>query len=375
MSLNDGGQLSVGDAVYWTGAYPSGATVRVEFSSDSGGSWNAVASNLLASSGRYIWVSTNFSSSTFARYRVVLEATPSVLDGNDINFTFRNGPFRYFINDTNSVGDVYCNQLGNDANTGSSSNAPKATLANLLGDADLEPGDVVYIDSGHYLLASSPQITSADSGSATQLVQFTGSPVAGRTVFNRQGGSGTDGLLIGSAPFIEISNILFTNAAVGVRVENSQGVRLTRLGARNMTDSGYVIRNSPNSQISESYATGVSSNGVLVETSTGVVLRGSVVYGAPVSGVRVLSGRLAISNSSVSASSSDSLAFWIATPTNLVGNFNNYHAVSGAFIGYAASLDEYCEVPCRPGAAGPARRPRACRWIRSLPTPLPRTSI
>ena len=56
----------------------------------------------------------------------------------------------YYINDGSTNGDVYASQIGNDINPGTMTNQPKATLANLIGTTTLNPGDVVYIDTGTY---------------------------------------------------------------------------------------------------------------------------------------------------------------------------------------------------------------------------------
>ncbi len=56
----------------------------------------------------------------------------------------------YYVNDTSAVGDVYCTQLGNDANDGRTPSTPKLTLNNLLASTNLLPGDVVLIDTGTY---------------------------------------------------------------------------------------------------------------------------------------------------------------------------------------------------------------------------------
>lgn len=88
LTLNDGGTLEPGDAVYWNVYNLSSETVRIEFSGDSGGTWQTAQMGLVASTGVYIWANTNFTSTRFARWRVVLEGDPSVIDANNDDFTF-----------------------------------------------------------------------------------------------------------------------------------------------------------------------------------------------------------------------------------------------------------------------------------------------
>ena len=127
LSLNDGGTINVpGESVRWAfGNLPTGATVRIEFSFNSGFSYSVFATNILASTGYYIVTNTNFPSSRFARWRVVLESSPSTTSANNLDFTFRNGPYTYYVNDNSVAGDVYCTFPGNDANLGTTPDAPR----------------------------------------------------------------------------------------------------------------------------------------------------------------------------------------------------------------------------------------------------------
>ena len=58
----------------------------------------------------------------------------------------------YYVNNNSTSGDVFCTAIGNNANAGTSSSAPKATLANVLStySAVLTSGDRIYIDAGTY---------------------------------------------------------------------------------------------------------------------------------------------------------------------------------------------------------------------------------
>ncbi len=82
----------------------------------------------------------------------------------------------YFVNDPATTSDIWCTTAGNDSNDGLSPHAPKASVQSVLTDYDLEPGDVVRIDSGLYILDSNIEVLTGDSGDFNYPVAFTASP-------------------------------------------------------------------------------------------------------------------------------------------------------------------------------------------------------
>ena len=92
----------------------------------------------------------------------------------------------YYINDSSTVGDVYCTQLGNDANDGRTPSTPKLALNNLLDTCTLSAGDVVLIDTGTYTIdTNSIAIGTNVNGVATNRIVFQGSTnlASGGTTF------------------------------------------------------------------------------------------------------------------------------------------------------------------------------------------------
>ena len=80
----------------------------------------------------------------------------------------------YYVNDTSTNGDVYCDAKGDDLNDGRTKTTPMQTITNLIAQRDLEPGDIVYVDTGIYSNYT-VFVSSEDSGSASNLVSFVGS--------------------------------------------------------------------------------------------------------------------------------------------------------------------------------------------------------
>jgi hypothetical protein len=90
----------------------------------------------------------------------------------------------YYINDTYVPGDdVYTFASGHDGNPGTAA-WPKATLGNVIGTCNLQPGDVVYIDTGTY---APTVISNTVVGTAASNILFQGSTASAGTVFTGSG--------------------------------------------------------------------------------------------------------------------------------------------------------------------------------------------
>lgn len=339
LTLNDGGILNVpGDTVYWTaGNLSGGATVRIELSRDSGASWEIVETNILASTGMYTWANTNYDSSWFARWRVVCESNTNVYSFTATNCTYHASRFSYYVNDSSSYGDIYCTALGNDANLGSSRGSPKASLKSVLDDHDLEPGDIVYIDTGYYRWLFTPVVGVLDSGSTNQSVHIQGST---NEVF---GGTRIDGFFlnigidINGGQYVDLRNVAVTNAGTGIRLNGSAGSRLYQVVARNNRGDGIILSGSDKAEIQRCVSAENASNGVWVSSGT-VLLENSVLWRNGGPGVRADSGQINVSNSIVVASGNRSYGYYAAGTGNIVGDYNDLYTESNSVMGYIASL-------------------------------------
>ncbi|HQQ61896.1 MAG TPA: hypothetical protein PKU89_11220, partial [Kiritimatiellia bacterium] len=209
LSYNDGGSLSApADSVYWTGNLTNGETVRIELSGDAGETWAIAQTGLLASAGTWGWANTNLESSKVARWRVVYEGDTNVLDMCNANFVFKTKEFRYYVNDSSTNGDVYCSAPGQTNNTGTTAAEPQASLKAVLDAYDLEPGDIIFVDTGIYNLNATPIIVSANGGDSNAYVYIRGSTNGTVFVRNNQAGNAY-ALHLNDADYVDISNIEF----------------------------------------------------------------------------------------------------------------------------------------------------------------------
>jgi hypothetical protein len=351
LTYNDGGTLNApGDPVYWLANYmPSGATVRIEFSGDSGQNWAVAATNLPALLESYTWANTNFTSSRNARWRVVLESNSNVVDAADSNFVFRNGPFVYYVNDASRVGDVYTLAPGNSANAGTSPYSPKAALDEVLETQDLDPGDIVYVDTGSYPLFGRPPIefTSGDSGTSNSPVMVLGSTneAAGGTVLVHA--PNFDNCIhFRVASHVVLRDLAVYQGGVGIRVESSTGIRLTRVRAGAAGTAGILLEGvSPAALVEESVCATNFGAGILVKNSGRAEVYRSALWRNSRSGVEVEpGGSLSLSNSVVVASGAGALCYLASTTTAIRANYNDIYVTNGALPASVASVGRYLET-------------------------------
>src|SRR5262249_12281150 len=74
----------------------------------------------------------------------------------------------YYVNDGSTIGDVFATATGDDANSGLSPSAPKASVSAVLNAYHLTVGDTILVDTGIYNLSTNILITSDDAGITIQ---------------------------------------------------------------------------------------------------------------------------------------------------------------------------------------------------------------
>ncbi|NCD32881.1 MAG: choice-of-anchor D domain-containing protein [Spartobacteria bacterium] len=319
LSFNDGGTLDVpGGKVYWNAAGgDSSATVRIELSLNGGSDWVTAADGVAASAGEYAWVYTNeLYSSESAKWRVVLESDTNVVSECSDLFYFHYGAAKYYVNDGSTVGDVYTEAVGNDANSGITGKDPKASLQSLLNSKSIRAGDIIYVDTGRYNVTSNNVFTALDSGDSNDYVHVVGSSSSlnGGSVFVRSSeASGTYGLGFDGASYIAVDGIHTEGGRDGFVASGSDHILLDRVSAKGALSSG------------------ISS------ASSGVTVENAVLWQNDATGLRVSSGVVSLSNSVVVASGGDTACLSLSTTSVLRADFNDYWCESNAVV---ATLDK-----------------------------------
>ncbi len=139
-------------------------TVDVELVRDSDPLNPILVADNTANDGLFAWT-IPLSVTPASDYRIrVIRSDAAGADLSDATFEITLPITIYYVNDNSLVGDVFTNVVGDDLNSGTNPNAPKATLQNLLASYDLGPGDVIRVDTGIYNLTGNIVITANDAG-------------------------------------------------------------------------------------------------------------------------------------------------------------------------------------------------------------------
>lgn len=342
LNYNDGGVLNaqLAERVYWKfGVLSTTNRVRIELSRDGGATWVVAGSNILASIGYWDWANTNFASTRLARWRVVLEANTNVFSSTTYtNFTFQNGRYEYYLNDENITNDVYCNAPGSDTNTGTSAGSPKYSLKSLVDAHEIQPGDIIYYDTGLYHYSVDQAVSSLDTGVSNLPVTIQGSTnwAAGGTVIERR--TGTYGLDLSGAAYYRIENLTITNAQAGVRIQGTNGVRLVRVSVKRSVNA-FEVSSAADVVLEHCIAADNTGNGLLVSGAGSSVqfIRG-VCWQNQGAAVRATGGRVAVSNTAIVVSHATAYGYHAATATNILGDYNALHVESNGVAAYLTSL-------------------------------------
>jgi parallel beta-helix repeat protein len=211
-----------GIRVTWSSINASGFA-DLAVSLDGGQTWKTFAS-AVPNDGNYGWNPTLQSltdlglnpsaTSNQVLVRVSDSLDPTVGDVSDAPFTLGSTGAAYYVNDASLTGDQYTSAPGNNANSGTSPDSPMSSVAPVLAAYDLNPGDVIYVDAGNYVLSANVVIGSEDAGVTVQ------GPTNGSTaLLDRQNVSTTSyGFRITDAPVVTIANLSVTGAYYGIFV-------------------------------------------------------------------------------------------------------------------------------------------------------------
>lgn len=168
LTLNRGGVASGMVNLNWlaTGV-ATDYVFDIEFSSDGGTTWDVIASGIEARLGGIRWNSVAESSSPVCRWRLRDAVTSTIWGTSEQPFVLHNGSISYYVNDSYTNHDVYCTVPGDSSQTGYAPNAPKRWVAEILDTYNLEPGDVIYLDTGSYQLTEELRWGDLDAGCLT----------------------------------------------------------------------------------------------------------------------------------------------------------------------------------------------------------------
>ena len=289
--------------------------------------------------GTFIWDISVATSSPLCRVSITSnQGSPPATDQSGRDFRTRS-TMVYYVNDSSTTNDEWCTAPGDDSNSGILPSTPKATVQAVLDTYDLEPGDVVRIDTGTYNLASNIVVGSGDGGSSAAPVAFQGSPYG--VTFNRGStGSSSYGWQIDAGyvtlttatsskyPGVAQSLMKVTGGNYGVRAGGSNCL-VSRLNASGNSNIGVYV--STAGIVANCLATG-DGRGVYCGASSVTVrnctISGSGAYGVDCSGY----GGTTLSNNIIVADGAGRYGIYGTPGTS---DYNLIYATNGAYVGYS----------------------------------------
>ncbi len=299
-------------------------------------------------------------------YRVRVTSTATGLsDESDRPFKIVPETNAYYVNvpnDTNLGNNEYTTAAGSNFNTGTSPDAPLASLAKLLQAYTLAPGDVVYVDSGTYSLLQTARLDSRHHGVTVQGPVQTGNAAVldrGNTT------AGKWGIEFAGADGVTLASLGVTNALIGVYAADNAdsddlvltGLHLVGNGEVGLESAGAWIGEGNDRAIVEdgrmedntgsavyfggedgqalrNEVSGVHERGVsIASTASNAVLRDNNISGVSSSGIHLPSGTSGhdVRDNTISALAGEYGIFSQADTTVLVGNTVTGGTVAGIF--------------------------------------------
>ncbi len=260
-----------------------------------------------------------------------------------INVTAAPTPTIYYVNDGSTTHDLWCMALGNDANSGLTPSAPKATVQDVLNDYTLRPGDEVRIDTGYYTLTSDIVVGGDDAGDSTNPLTFMASPYG--VIINRNESSNGNVWSL-SSPYVTLTTAVdtlypswaqswmqITGGYDGIYLDGFSN-QVTRCDIT--ANRGYEIYFRPN-------GTNVTIENCVVRGGDtgicnywgGATVRNCTVYGYTNNGISVWNPTVLENNTIVADGAARTALFVGYSISDLTASdYNNLYAINGARVAY-----------------------------------------
>ncbi|RZL38827.1 MAG: hypothetical protein EOP35_04955, partial [Rubrivivax sp.] len=232
------------------------ATVDLQTSLDSGTTWQTLATGLSMDrfgDGHYSWTPDQTTAGNTALIRAVLrhgDGSLAAQDRSDEPFLIANGGTDFYVNDGSLTGDESSTAIGNNLNSGKDAAHPMSSLAALLRAYDLNPGDVVHVDSGVYRVYTNVPLEQSDSG-----VQISGPTGVGHIATINRGNTNTGAYTVDftGADNVTVDHLNITGGAYGVVFNTSSD-----------SDNNTLRANDISSNANDGISLGATNDGNLV---------------------------------------------------------------------------------------------------------------
>jgi parallel beta-helix repeat protein len=342
----DGGEswpAGQGFNVRWR-SHDFAGNVKIELLDQAGAVTSTVA-NPTANDGEYLWSIPVGQTPGNYRVRVTRLDADMADDASNLLFIIPAPISVYYVNDGIWEAGDWTMAPGNDANSGSAPNFPKATIQDVLDDYDLGPGDTIRVDAGAYNTTTNILIASEDSGVMIEGYHDLGFPTR-RAIINRGNtAGGSYGIQFTGADDVTLDHLVVTGGEYGmVALSGADSDRMTITASEihgNSQGGIYLGGTNDAAQIVGNLVYNQSTAGIQVLSSSGAAVRGNVVRDMTLGiGIEVRGGAGLTAANLVSGNDSYNNTYNIIAGS-AVGNspvtIDNNMSHSGRFIGIQAS--------------------------------------
>ena len=249
--------------------------VKLEVSSVGATGPFQVLANNEANDGVYNWLvdAGSFPASTNYFLRISSVDQPAVTDVSDAAFEVAAPTNAYYVNiagDVDFTDNEYTTAAGDAGNSGISAASPLASVQAVLSTYDLEPGDVIYVDTGSYSVTTNIFIGAGDSG-----VRIQGPVQSGHRASLNRGSTASGSYVFSLSDATDVTldslEILGGNEGVFVNLA-SHDVTISNSIVRNNAAYGIHVTSTANrAEIVDSQIYSNNSGGIFVEGDDAIV--------------------------------------------------------------------------------------------------------
>ena len=366
----------------WVGqAWQSGDTLSLEDREDSslsaGVDWAAIsgAGAVAVEAGTFAWDISAYVSSPLYKVRITSNEDTSLAEESEDYFQIRvNGALTYYVNDGSTADDAWCTAVGDDANDGLTPATPKATIQDVIDDYDLNPSDVVRIDTGTYNLTANIIITSDDEGDSSAPVTFEASPY-GVTIDRGDTSVGARVWHVDDADYVTITTAAgqgttaeswmnVTGANIGVYTYCADHMTLARVEMTSNAGLGVQGYSSEYLELTNSLIHDNGNGGVhLYQSDNSLVENNTIAFHPGRQLSVVLSSQVTLRNNIFWADGTGALAQCLYCPDDLpTSDYNLLYATNGGLSEQLRGHTGTMAFGHGPGPEEPERRPlvRGC---------------
>ena len=244
----------------------------------------------------------------------------------------------YYVNDASTNGDVYTFAPGNDEYIGNDPCCPKASIQSVLRSYPVGTGDVIYVDTGSYLLTNNITVNPTNSGLEGAMVEIHGSTnfAMGGSVLGRNSTAPLSyGIHLKNAAYILITDLVITGGDACVFMQSANNCILSNVTASGAGTYGLQLSSANQNQITHSRIQfnnrwGINTSGESSRVEQSVIAMNGMYQ------VELVRGSLDMRNNIVVAGITNRACVWWLDGV-YSGDYNNFYATNGAPVGQIAS--------------------------------------